>query len=341
MSKQEEIPFDKGGKMEELLRNYFLELGFYVVRGLKYKYQGFDITDIDLFLYNRPTIVTRERINVDIKNKKTPAAIERIFWAAGLRDALRFDNCIVATTDKRPSVREFGLKNSVTVLDGSLLGKLQNKVNESRLTEEEFLNLLVDNINGKLVDDWRKRYEESKSQLLVEMDFSGCNSKLKMLKHLFESALTNPIRREVATRLIYVNTSHLLIILDYLIKDSAFLEHADKSKRLEDGLKYGNLGHDGITRTVNLAVKLTGQKGQIEKMVKQVYDSIPVVVLTEFISKPEVSKSLFKMAKELELNGYSRKFVSPNSLSNELQSVLAVLLDFNEIERKKFFSVFS
>ena len=338
--KQEELPFDKGGKMEELLRNYFLELGFYVVRGLKYKYQGFDITDVDLFLYNRPTIVTRERINVDIKNKKTPAAIERIFWAAGLRDALRFDNCIVATTDKRPSVREFGLKNNVTVLDGSLLSKLQNKVNENRFTEEEFLNLLVDNSNGKLVDDWRKKYEEAKSQLLIEMDFSGCNSKLRTIKHLFESVLTNPIRREIATRLIYVNISHLLIILDYLNKETAFLDHPDKLKKLEEGLKYGNLGQDGISRTVNLAVKLTGQKGQIEKMVKQVYDRIPIVVLTEFIAKAEVSKSLFKMAKEFEANGYARTFVNPNSLTNELQSVIAVLLDFNEQKKKKFFSVY-
>jgi hypothetical protein len=91
---------------------------------------------------------------------------------------------------------------------------------------------------------------------------------------------------------------------------------------------------------VNLAVKLTGQKGQIEKMVKQVYDRIPIVVLTEFIAKAEVSKSLFKMAKEFEANGYARTFVNPNSLTNELQSVIAVLLDFNELERKKFFSVY-
>ena len=37
---------DKGGKMEEALREYFLDLGYYVVRGIKYSFDGFDVTDI-------------------------------------------------------------------------------------------------------------------------------------------------------------------------------------------------------------------------------------------------------------------------------------------------------
>ena len=43
----------KGELMEELLRNYFHNLGYYVVRGIKYKYENFDITDVDLYLYGR------------------------------------------------------------------------------------------------------------------------------------------------------------------------------------------------------------------------------------------------------------------------------------------------
>ena len=73
----------KGYQMEENLRNYFLEMGYFVVRGVKYNFKDTEGTDIDLFLYNRPTILSRERINVDIKNKKTPQAMERIFVAKG------------------------------------------------------------------------------------------------------------------------------------------------------------------------------------------------------------------------------------------------------------------
>lgn len=39
----------KGELMEELLRYYFLEMGYFVARGVKFQYQNMDVTDIDLF----------------------------------------------------------------------------------------------------------------------------------------------------------------------------------------------------------------------------------------------------------------------------------------------------
>ena len=111
----------KGSIAEEALRQYFLSLGFFVVRSIPFKYKSFDITDIDLLLYSRKNTISRERINVDIKCKKTPQAIERIFWTKGLQEVLGLDNCIVATTDKRPATREFGSLHNVLVLDGNFL----------------------------------------------------------------------------------------------------------------------------------------------------------------------------------------------------------------------------
>lgn len=43
---------NKGQKMEEILRIYFLKSGYYVSRGIPFKYRNFDVTDIDLWLYN-------------------------------------------------------------------------------------------------------------------------------------------------------------------------------------------------------------------------------------------------------------------------------------------------
>lgn len=102
--------------MEELLRNYFLNLGYYVIRGVKYKYEGFDITDVDLYLYGRSSSLTRERINVDIKNKKTPQAFERILWVNGLKELLKFDSCIVATTDQRSVINAFGHLHNLSLI---------------------------------------------------------------------------------------------------------------------------------------------------------------------------------------------------------------------------------
>ena len=49
---------DKGYKMEELLRNYFLQAGYYVIRGVPFVYEGFDVTDIDVWLYGRASSVS-------------------------------------------------------------------------------------------------------------------------------------------------------------------------------------------------------------------------------------------------------------------------------------------
>src|SRR5690606_4026274 len=120
----------KGELMEEQLRSYFLGLGYYVVRGVKYKYQGIDLTDVDLFLYKRNSSLTRERINVDIKNKKTPQAFERIVWANGIMKLLGFDSCIVATRDARPVIHSFGQRHMTTILDSLFLSKLPDKLGD-------------------------------------------------------------------------------------------------------------------------------------------------------------------------------------------------------------------
>ena len=129
----------KGPAAEEALRNYFLSIGYFVARGCKFGFQGFDVTDVDLWLYGRTSPLSRERANVDIKNKKTPQALERIFWAKGLQATLGFDACIVATTDTRPDVRDFGLQHQVKVLDGRFLGRLTKS---GRIQIEREMDLL-------------------------------------------------------------------------------------------------------------------------------------------------------------------------------------------------------
>ena len=70
----------KGNKAEESLRLYFLDAGYYVVRGVPYKYKDFDITDIDLFLYGRASALSIERnspsCRAHILDKRTPKIFE-------------------------------------------------------------------------------------------------------------------------------------------------------------------------------------------------------------------------------------------------------------------------
>ena len=65
----------KGYDLEEMLRAYFLRAGFYVARGVPLQHAGDDLTDVDLWLYERPTGSSRRRQIVDAKSKNKPKAV--------------------------------------------------------------------------------------------------------------------------------------------------------------------------------------------------------------------------------------------------------------------------
>lgn len=338
MENQQKIT--KGELMEELLRNYFLSLGYYVIRGVKYKYEGFDITDVDLCLYGRSSSLTRERINVDIKNKKTPQAFERILWVNGLKELLKFDSCIVATTDQRPMINAFGHLHNTIILDGSFLSKLKVNSFPERLTEEDFLSILSKHKSYKTFSnkDWKYIYESSKSRLLTELDFSGFNSELFVLKYFMEKALVDQQKREDATRMTYITLSHLLIIIDYIVKDIAFLDNTGREKKLSDGFKFGNLGKDGVDKIISMAVHIAGNKSA--NSVMKSLESVPTDILKDFFSKNENTKNLFSWAKDFEKMAYNRIFINPENIDTSLKGILSVMLDYIGVERKRFYELF-
>jgi len=123
----------KGPELEEALKAYFWRAGYFVVRGVPYRVGDDDVTDIDLWLYERPAALTRRRLIVDAKNKQRPKSAERIIWSNGLRDALQVDGAIVATTDQRDSARRLAKHVGVTLLDGDAVTKLLQAKSFSKL----------------------------------------------------------------------------------------------------------------------------------------------------------------------------------------------------------------
>lgn len=333
---------NKGLKTEELLRNYFLELGFFVVRGILFKYNNTHLTDLDLVLFNRPSTLTRERINVDIKDKQRPQATERILWAKGVQIILGFDKCIVATSDKREILREIGYNSDVTILDGSFLKKIKSKTKEDRLTEEEFTAEIMKNSLGKLEGDWLSEIEEQKGSLIHKMSFGSIINTLEIIKKYFEISISNVQRREGATRVLFLMISFFLLKLDILIKDFVFLEVKERQKILEEGFKYGNIGKEGLKKTLNLAKELAGEaKNSInEKEIFNEYESIPVKILAEYFNKGEVVKHLFSRARYCEQIAFNKTFIKPVDLPPEIKGIIGVLLDFMEINRTKYFGVY-
>jgi hypothetical protein len=329
----------KGAAAEEALRNYFLSIGYFVVRGCKFTFNRFDVTDVDLWLYARNSPLSRERICVDIKNKKTPQALERIFWAKGLQAVLEFDACIVATTDTRPDVSEFGLQHNVKVLDGRFLSRLTKSPRShlERVSEEEFVSDIEGGSLGRLGGDWRGRYETSKSRLLHSLNFDGCNAWLEDISYLLSQAASGIDTR----RLLYATCSHLLTAMDFVLREFVTADQEKRRQVIERGIRYGMSGQAFTEKVGRMAAALVesvaAQPGLAETVQQELQAQAAHVradVLAEYFSKTSAGAGLFEVALAFEAAAFSPKIVAQSALPATSQSVIGVLADFCGVDRK-------
>lgn len=336
----------KGEQTEEILRNYFLKAGYYVSRGVPYKYDGFDITDIDLWLYGRTSSVSREIAIVDIKRKRTPQAIERVFWVKGLQIAIGASRAIVATTDKRDAVKEFGRENGITILDGHFIQRIAtaNSALTSRISEEEFNEIIQSNALNKLDGDWKGRLFEAKSCLAKGLDFDSCNVWLNHGKYFAEQIITKPPHKELCLRVLYLLCSYIAISIDYMLRELSFLDEQKRKESIENGFRYGNRGAKGTNEIVEASIALIQQfaddggsvASQVRNNLNKELEKLQADILSEYFSKPDVGKSLFSVAREFEELSMAREFTSHSNGSIEARSFVGCLLDYWAVDRVFF-----
>lgn len=339
----------KGFEMEEQLRNYFLQSGYYVVRGVPFIYKGFDVTDIDLWLYSRESSMARSITIVDVKNKKTPQAIERIFWAKGLAKAVNANNVIIATTDRRKEVKDFGRDLDVLVLDGEFISKLPKPdgLLINRFSDEEFLGVIESYDLEKLDGDWKNQIQKSKSLLAKSIGFDSCNQWLEVSKFFAEQVITKPSRREIALRCFYYSLSLFCVGVDFILKELSFLDHDERIARLVDGFTYGSKGRSGITKMLATSLSLVEQfapegkaiSSQVRSKVIADFESLPTNIIGEYFAKSEVGRTIFSLAKEFENIAMARIFKNHSESSIELRGVIGCLLDYWGVNRKDFSAV--
>lgn len=327
----------KGPVAEEALRNYFLSIGYFVARGCKFTYNRFDVTDVDLWLYARNSPLSRERVCVDIKNKKTPQALERIFWAKGLQTVLGLDACVVATTDSRPDVRAFGLEHDVKVLDGKFLARLTKSArsHQDRISEEDFLMELDDGSLGRLGGDWRNRYERSKSRLLHSLNFDGCNAWLEDIRLMLSEIGAGTPR----WRLLYVVCAHLLIAVDFILREHVTADHEQRRSVMDAGIRFGDSGQfftEKVTRmAASLVESVAAQPGLAKTVQQEIEDQVSQVkaeILAEYFARN--TSGFFDIALQLEAAAFAPSIPMPSSLPAICQGVIGVLADFSSIDRK-------
>lgn len=346
---------DSGLATEELLRAYFLRAGFFVTRGVPLAYNGAELTDVDLLLYERPTGATRRIEVVDIKYKQRPKAVERLFWTRGLVDALDVDGAYVATTDSRPVLREVAAKLGLVIIDGADLQRIresQSVLYPERLTDEELIGVLIK------VDHQRRdrRLADARKAILAALaNGFGAASVVDALGSFSEMAALSTTAHPgsegaVSTgRLAYLAAAIACAGLDYISVGAAFRSIDERRELLLNAVRYGAADSLEGTRTLRLAVQLVEKYApgrgatarQVEQGFKSDLNAIPAEIVADQAGRLLKEGQLFVVARELEAACYSRACPTFDALTAPAKSMLGALLDFAGVGREAFASAWS
>ena len=333
----------KGTTAEEALRAYFYSTGYFVVRSVPFNYKTYDVTDVDLWLYVKPTSLSTERICVDVKRKRTPQAMERVLWTKGLKDLLGVDRAIVVTTDNRPETRDFGVVHGVGVLHGDFLQRVVNGFTLSeRITEEDLFALLKTPCVVNSDVKWPRWYRSLKAKLIDGLNFDGCNTMLLAAKLLLDEYIATGKSSEVPVRLLYAIISYLLICIDYASRSFVQLDVNARKAVLSDGFRYGEAGRQRTEEIVQMALQLLVDSGKTDlfsydelrgEFERQVAD-YRAEILGEYFAKAESLKHLFELARSFEKQAYSKTLVKLDQCPSDQKGVIGLLCDLLGHDRK-------
>jgi len=340
---------DKGYKTEELIRRYFLEAGFYVIRSVLLQSHSQDLTDIDLWIYERSATLARRRTIIDIKDKAKPQAAERLFFVKGLVEISQVDGGGVATSDSRKYLRELARSHGVLWLDGVDLQRMKNskQLQEvTRLTDEELTSLFaaVDKQRGG--NFLKDSFIEIKSSVGDRFGPSSANSAIDMFGAFCKEVITahpkSPSINPYA-RMAYFAASISAISLDFTSAESALRPFNERADHLTNSIRYGdNLDQFNQTlKWAEAAIRDYTPNGagvsQIFKdnFLKQLAD-VPAEGLAKITATLAQTDALFEIGKELEQAAYALELRTFDQLSSNTKSYLGALLDFADVDRAKF-----
>ena len=340
----------KGVVLEEVLRSYFLRAGFFVVRGVPFRLEGEDLSDIDLWLYERPTGTSRRVQICDIKHKQRPKAVERIFWTSGLAKALNVDGAYIATTDKRKSLRHLAEQLDLQLIDGTDIKRIrssQTVLYQNRITDEQMVQEL------KSADNELKSrfFQEERDYVITALSEGfGAPSAVRALEgfsRLARAAVSHhPNSKAVrsAGRLAYLAAAITAESLDYVSTSAAFRTYKERRGVILNAVRLGALsGYDG-QRALELALALVGKYapgGQgsatvMQNNLEEDLEKIPADIVADQAIKLLRSDQLFLAGRELEMASYEVSLPTFDELEIASKSMLGALLDYASVDRERF-----
>jgi len=339
----------KGPDLEETLKAYFWQAGYFAVRSVPFRLDDEDVTDVDLWLYERPAALTRRRLILDAKNKVRPKAAERLVWVKGLQSALAVDGAIVASTDKRSSSRRLAKSMGVILLDGDAIKKLASSTKlqlDDQHSSEVFDRLFKAVDTARRSNEWRLAILAARSSLLTSFGAHSANTALSAAGFFGEQAIMAAPKSEqahVAIRGFYSSCAYAAIGLDYMLADLAFRSKDERRAALINGIRYGDIDSMEALAAIRAAIGLVRQYApngnstakQVEHRFEQQAANVPVEIIADYIARLSSADALYNVARELERNAYSLNMVRYDALSVEARSLLGVFIDFHDLSREK------
>jgi hypothetical protein len=333
---------EKGVGLEELVRAYFARQGFFALRGVLLRFEEEQVTDIDVWLYGRQSASVRTRIIVDVKNRRSPKAFERILWTRGIQLALGCDRAIVATTETNPKVTRFAEQQKVGLLTKGFLERLQKGIDTTdRLTSEQFSENIKQYQAHKQDGDWLKQISDAKSAAVSLPGYPAFNKSMAAFRFFAERAETRPQHREQTIRAAYFTAALACIALDAALERVLYEDSGSRFKAITNGVTYGDAGDSKVQKSIDtvLAVISSGMENgrvvssQAKRALEKLFQSVRADIIAEYFVREHNAATLFGVAKELDDRAHSADSASILSLSTEAKSIIGVFADFVEAKR--------
>jgi len=341
---------EKGYLLEELLRAYFLRAGMYAVRGVPLQLNGEDLTDIDIWLYERPTGSSRRRQIVDAKSKMKPKAIERLLWTKGVYELLQVDGAYVATTDTRSALKDISLRLGVSILDGADLKRMaesEKVLYSERLSEEDLDSAIKVIDKGRRNKELHLRYQDLKAALIDQFGSGSVNRALEQFigfSRYLVSCHPNSASAEIAIRLAYLAASIVALTLDFALAKVSFKSAEDRRNTIINVIRYGAEDEAVGMEKVRVAAALVEHYAPNGRAISQSmlnairegFQKVPAEIVADHLLSQLKGDALFKLARSLEFEGFSIQSRGFDALSLEEKSFIGILLDFAGLERSQF-----
>lgn len=332
----------KGPVLEELVRAYFARQGFFVLRSVPFRFEDEDVTDLDAWLYSRQAASVRIRAIVDVKNKRSPKAFERVLWVKGVQLAMKCDRAIVATTDATPALSRFAHSQNIAVLSKDFLEKLAKKLDlDERLTLEQFVEAVQMNPAHKQDGDWLKVLGDAKSALASMQGFPAFNRAMFAFKFFAERTEVRIQHREAALRCALLTAALACVALDSGLERFVFGDVDQRFSGLKDGVLFGDSGDGRVQLSISAALEAlteSMQNGRAiaakarEQLQQRLTDVRPEVIAEHFMREHN-AQHLFAVARELEAAAHTGGAPGSFKLSLEARSILGVFADFVGVKR--------